>query len=146
MQFKDIEGVTVVLDGVLKIKKELNDELDSLSGYDAARKLAIKYWSLIGTTDECAVSIDNFIREMHKNIRMVYAKVANTTEGSEAAKKREAENSTDYILLKDELARGELLKAYIRSIREEVFAGHYMMKTMYERDVDIYLSSPKTEN
>lgn len=147
MTTKPLEDIIAIVEGLLKIKKDLDQQTDKCSGYEDARKLAIKYWSLISSIDECIVSIDNCNREVETKMKLTYSKLlGDSNETSEAGKKRVAENNTEYILIGDELRKGELYRNYLRNIREDIFAGHYLMKSIYERDVDIFMATPRSEN
>jgi hypothetical protein len=146
MTTKPLEDIIAIVEGLLKIKKDLDQNTEECTGYADARKLAIKYWSLVSSIDECIVSIDNVNRGVETKMKLNYSKLlSDSTETSEAGKKRVAENNTEYILIGDELRKGELYRSYLKNIREDIFAGHYLMKSIFERDVDIFLATPKTE-
>jgi hypothetical protein len=146
MKTQQLDDIIAIVEGLLKIKKELDFQTGDCSGFDGARKLAIKYWSMISSIDECIVGVDNINRETETKMKLTYSKLmGESVETSEAGKKRVAENNKDYILIGDELRKGELYRNYLRNIREDIFAGHYLMKSIYERDVDIFMSTPKTE-
>jgi hypothetical protein len=146
MKTQQLDDIITIVEGLLNIKKELDYKAGECTGFEDARKLAIKYWSIISSIDECIVGVDNINRLVETNMKLTYSKLmGESAETSEAGKKRVAENNKDYILIGDELRRGELYRNYLRNIREDIFAGHYLMKSIYERDVDIFMSTPRTE-
>lgn len=147
MKSRTLEEIIGIVDGLLNIKRDLDSQTDKCSGYEDARKLAIKYWSMVSSIDECIVGVDNHNRETETKMKLTYSKLlSDSIETSEAGKKRVAENNTEYILIGDELKKGELYRNYLRNIREDIMAGHYILKSIFERDVDIFMSTPKTEN
>jgi hypothetical protein len=143
---RSLEEIIGIVSGLLNIKKVLDQQTDHCSGHEDARKLAVKYWSLISSIDECIIGVDNYNRETETKTKLTYSKLlSESIETSEAGKKRVAENNTEYILMQDELRKGELYRNYLRNVREDIFAGHYIMKSIFEREVDIFIASPKTE-
>jgi len=147
LKTKPLDEIISIVNGLLNIKRELDVDTDKCSGYESARKLAVKYWSLVSSIDECIMGTDNHNREIETKMKLNYSKLlSESNETSEAGKKRVAENNTEYILIGDELRKGELYRNYLRNIREDIMAGHYIMKSIFERDVDIFLATPKTDN
>ena len=147
MKTKTLDDIIAIIEGLLNVKRDLDKQTNNCSGYEDARKQAIKYWSLVSSIDECLVGVDNHNRDTETKKKLTYSKLlSESNETSEAGKKRVAENNTEYILIDDELRKGELYRSYLRNIREDIFAGHYLMKSIFERDVDIFLATPRSEN
>lgn len=140
-----LENVNTVLQGVINTKKELDSQiLNGDINFTIASKLAIKYWTLLSNIDECYSSAKFYSLQIKKQFKIRKAVVCENVNGSEALRIRMTETDSEYIELNDCFARAELLVEHISNIKEEVKSAHYLMKTMYEKEVDVFLSTPKT--
>ena len=139
------ENTKKVVESVLTEKRKLDVIATDVQDFEGARKLATKYWALISNLDECLLDIGNICRTVNKECKLLYAKLISKAGGSEASKKREAENSEEYITKIDHLERYRLYKAYVTTLRDDIYAGHNLMKATYKNEVSVYLSSPRAE-
>jgi hypothetical protein len=142
----DINTVSAIVEGLLKIKSDLDSHAKKTEDLAKMRNLSIHYWSLITTIDDCIHSVANLHRAANTACDTQYAIVINGAGSSESERRRKADNDTEYLALKDEASRLKLYLDYLNNLRSDVFAGHYIMKSTYEHGVVLYQMTPKTES
>lgn len=146
MNLMQLDEIVVMVESVKNIKKTLDaDKVKDNLAVDQYRVLSAKYHSLLGTISECLLSAANLVRTYDNASKMRQAIVRSDVRLSSAASKNQAaDDDLEYIKMSDEKAKATLYYDYVDRLYSEVNSSHYLMKNTYDRKIDLFLSTPRT--
>jgi len=143
MEIMTIIELNSLLSGILNIKYELDNFVRKADiSIQLAKELSAKYYTLLSNINQCLHTINNIVKTCKRDVKFHYSDVINKAVGSESAKRRIADNDSNYLNLSDVLQNAELLKLYIVNLKDEIYDAHKYTKMVYQKEVELFLGTP----
>ena len=139
----NFDTLNKLVEGTIYKIQKAKSKVPNVLSYEDARQLASTFWMLIDEITEYIYTCGEIYCEVELYSKCIYAKRISNEVGSEAARKRAADNDNLYINSKGELAKLHLYKDYLINIRENLYSGYYLQKSTFERLISDERSFPK---
>lgn len=142
---EELNSIKAVVDGLLAIRNELMLSNGDITP-EIAKTLAIKYWSLSSSFTDCILSIDKVYRMYVKKSKERYSEVMlNSDEKTEAGRKRIADSDALYLEYENAVAEITDYRNFVLRVKDDVDSAHKLFKTIYQKEVELFLGTPKVE-